>query len=111
MPEKLQCPCGRIIDSANDYDAIYLRHEVREVAILCPNNNCYLRELGYVRFEIDGDEAKVKEAAFYSPYITWNIDQLGNEKAIENLKTHLHELVSKVIDWRKIANKTSEKRA
>lgn len=103
MSEKLQCPCGRIIDSPKGYKALYLMKNLREIAILCPNDNCHLRELGYVRFEIEGQEVRYKTAAFYPPYVSWNIAQLGNEKAVEALKTHLHELVAKVIDWRKIA--------
>jgi len=102
---KLQCPCGRIIDGPKGYKALYLRRGLREIAILCPNDSCHIRELGYVRFEIEDREAKIKTAAFYPPYISWNINQLGNEKAVEALKTHLHELVAKVIDWQKIAGK------
>lgn len=102
MSEKLQCPCGRIIDSPRGYKALYLSKGSREIAILCPNDNCHLRELGYVRFEIDGLVAKYKAAAFYHQYVSWNIAQLGSEKAVETLKKHLHELVANGINWQKI---------
>lgn len=105
MSEKLQCPCGRIIDSPRGYKALYLRRGPREIAILCPNDNCHVRELGGVKFEIEDGEVRSKTAAFYPPYVRWNISQLGNDKAVEALKTHLHELVAKVINWQKIARK------
>jgi hypothetical protein len=104
MSEKLQCPCGRIIDSPKGYKALYLRG-LREIAIICPNDNCHVRELGYVSFEVEGREVRFKTAAFYRPYVSWNVNQLGNEKAVEVLKAHLHELVAKIIDWQKIARK------
>ena len=100
--EKIQCPCGRVIETPEEYKALYLKHELKEIDILCPNDACYLRELGYVRFEIEGGKAKFKEASFYPPFVTWNSGRLGFETAEKMLKSHLKE-VSKRIDWGRLS--------
>lgn len=105
--EKIQCPCGRIIESGDEYKVLYLKHEMREIDVLCPNDGCYLRELGYVRFGLEKKKAKFKEASFYPPYVTWNSGRLGFEKAEEMLKSHLGEIVVK-IDWKRIGRETKE---
>ena len=43
--EYVQCPCGRVIKDPEEYKVVYLKHEMREIDILCPNDSCYLREL------------------------------------------------------------------
>ena len=32
--EKIQCPCGRIINSPEEYKIVYLKHELQEIDIL-----------------------------------------------------------------------------
>ena len=106
MSEKVQCPCGRIIEDAHEYKLLYLKKELSEIDVLCPNDTCYLRELGYVRFDMKGDEAKFKEASFYPPFVTWNAGRVGAEKAEKLLKAHLRQIAIKEIDWKMIAKVT-----
>jgi len=106
MSEKVQCPCGRIIENAREYKLLYLKKELSEIDVLCPNDTCYLRELGYVKFDMKGDEAKFKEASFYPPFVTWNAGRAGSEKAEKLLKAHLRQIVTKEIDWKMIAKVT-----
>ena len=103
--DRIQCPCGTFIEDPNDYKVLYLKHEMKEIDILCPNDACYLRELGYVKFEIENGKAKFKEASFYPPFVTWNSGRLGFEKADKILKEHLKAIV-KNIDWDRIGKAT-----
>jgi len=106
---KTQCPCGRDIEKAEEYTMLYLKKELREIDVLCPNDACYLRELGYIRFDFENGKAKFKEATFYPPFVTWNAGRLGYEKAERLLKAHLKGLVTKKINWDKIVKpKTAE---
>jgi hypothetical protein len=107
LPEKIQCPCGRVIGSSSEYKVLYLKKELHEIDILCPNDTCYLRELGYVRFDMHDKEAKFKDAAFYPPFVTWNSGRMGHEKAEKALKSHLKEIVTKQIDWDRISKGTT----
>lgn len=109
MPEKIQCPCGRVIENPGDYTLLYLKHELREIDILCPNDACYLRELGYVRFEFRDKQAKFKEATFYPPFVTWNSGRIGHENSEALLKSHLKEIVTKMIDWARISKGAASK--
>lgn len=99
---KVQCPCGREINHPSEYKLLLLKLEMKEIDILCPNDVCYLRELGYVKFDIKDSKLVFKEAVFYPPFVTWNASQLGSEKAEELLKLHLRILVSEVMDWSRI---------
>lgn len=106
MSERVQCPCGRVIESPSEYKVLYLKKELHEIDILCPSDTCYLRELGYVRFDMPDKEAKFKDAAFYPPFVTWNAGRMGHEKAEKILKSHLKEIVTKLIDWARISKGT-----
>jgi len=100
---KIQCVCGRIIESAADYKLLYLKKEQNEIDILCPNDVCYLRELGFIKFKIDENgNPKASSASFYPPFVTWNVSRLGKEVAMKLLKEHLRDLVTKFVDWDKI---------
>ena len=98
----VQCPCGRIIKDPTEYKILFLKRELQEIDILCPNDSCYLRELGYVKFDVSDGKAKFKEAAFYPPFVTWNAGRLGAEASEKLLKDHLRKIVTKIIDWKKI---------
>jgi len=106
MSERVQCPCGRTIENAREYKLLYLKKELSEIDVLCPNDTCYLRELGYVKFDMKGEEAKFREASFYPPFVTWNAGQMGHERAEKLLKAHLRQIVTKEIDWKMIAKVT-----
>jgi len=107
--EHIQCPCGRVIKSASEYKTLYLKKEVYEIDIICPNDTCYLRELGYIKFRIGEDnKIKITYAAFYPPFVTWNAARLGKEKANTMLKEHLRDLVKNYIDWDKVKRVTEE---
>ncbi len=100
--EKVQCPCGRVIEDPEEYKVLYLKHELQEIDILCPNDSCYLRELGYIKFEVEGNKAKFKEASFYPPLVTWNAGRIGWETAEKLLKSHL-KAVAKKLDWDRLS--------
>ncbi|MEM3648221.1 MAG: hypothetical protein QW506_03540 [Thermoproteota archaeon] len=98
MSPALICPCGRSIEDASEFKLLYLKKELNEIDILCPNDNCYLREVGYIKFEIVDGKPKFKEASFYPPFVTWNASQMGRDAAIAELKNTLKKLVER-IDW------------
>jgi len=101
--EPAQCPCGRIISHPSEYKLLFLKKEQNEIDILCPNDTCYLRELGYITFRIDDDgNVKVEKISFYPPFVTWNVGRMGREKATKVLKAHLRWIVKKGVDWEKI---------
>ncbi len=99
--ENIQCPCGRVIENPEEYKVLYLKHELQEIDILCPNDSCYLRELGYIKFELQEGKARFKEASFYPPFVTWNSGRLGADEAEAKLKNHL-KLIAKKIDWARL---------
>lgn len=102
MNSTVECPCGTVIESSQRYTLLFLKKELFEIDILCPNEMCYLRELGYVKFDMSGQEARFREASFYPPFVTWNTTQLGKEMTHEILKEHLKEIVTKQIKWKEI---------
>jgi len=107
MPD-LQCPCGRKISEASEFHLLFLKKELNEIDVLCPNDSCYLRELGYIRFDVVENKAKFKEASFYPPFVTWNSSQLGKGEAQDALKDMLRDIVRKQINWSKISTEKSE---
>jgi hypothetical protein len=104
----VQCPCGRYISDASEFKLIFLKKELNEIDILCPNDNCYLRELGFVKFDIKDEKPAFKEATFYPPFVTWNVSQLGKDQANKRLKEILRDMVKKHITW-EILLKTPQK--
>jgi hypothetical protein len=100
--ESVQCPCGRVIEDPEEYKVLYLKRELKEIDILCPNDSCYLRELGYIRFDVEKDKAKFKEASFYPPFVTWNSGRLGNEESEKIMKSHLKK-IAKRLDWERLS--------
>lgn len=100
--DTVQCPCGRLIDNPDDYKVLYLKRELQEIDILCPNDSCYLRELGYIKFDVKGEKAKFREASFYPPFVTWNSGRVGSDSAERLLKDHLKRIASK-IDWQRLS--------
>jgi hypothetical protein len=103
MTSSVQCPCGRTITNAGEYNLVLLRKEQGEIDVLCPNDSCYLCEVGYLKFTMEEGKAKFQEAKFYPPFVTWNASQQGLEKASEGLKQHLKDLVTKFVNWKKIS--------
>lgn len=106
--EAIQCPCGRIIEDSKEYKVLFLKRELQEIDILCPNETCYLRELGYIRFDNVDGKAKFKEASFYPPFVTWNAGRVGSEESDVLLKKHLKQIAKK-IDWDKLVQPKSIK--
>ncbi len=97
---EIQCPCGTPINSPGDYRIIFLKKDLNEIDILCSNPDCYLKELGFIRFISDNEKGLFLERAkFYGPYVTWNATQLGKENAIKILRNHLMSVVRNEIDW------------
>lgn len=96
-----------MIENPDEYKVLYLKHEMREIDVLCPNDACYLRELGYVRFDLKKKKAKFTEASFYPPFVTWNSGRMSFDEAEKMLKHHLSDIVKK-IDWDRIGRETKE---
>ena len=95
----IQCPCGRYINEASEFKLLFLKKELNEIDILCPNETCYLRELGYMKFTVEDGKAKFREGSFYPPFVTWNSSQMGKEEAQGSLKKMLVDLVTKHVNW------------
>jgi hypothetical protein len=100
--ENIQCPCGRVIEDPEEYKVLFLKRELQEIDILCPNDSCYLRELGYIKFDVQEGKAKFKEASFYPPFVTWNSGRMGADEAETKLKNHL-KMIAKKVDWARLA--------
>ena len=98
----IQCPCGRIIRNPKEYRLVFLRRGALEVDILCPNEACYLKELGYVQFKLENDAVKFEKAEFYPPFVTWNSSRLGYDATSKILKEHLRKIVRELIDWDRV---------
>jgi len=96
----VQCPCGRQINGASEFKLLFLKKELNEIDVLCPNETCYLRELGFIKFDIVDGKPKFREASFYPPFVTWNKSQLGEEETEKSLRKMLKDIVTKYIDWR-----------
>ena len=105
--EDIQCPCGRTIEDPKEYKILFLKRELQEIDVLCPNDSCYLRELGYIKFELKDGEAKFKEASFYPPFVTWNSSRAGAGNAEKKLKTNLKQ-IAKRVDWKRLSKKEEE---
>ncbi len=104
--EILQCPCGRWIESPSDYKLMFLKKLDMEIDILCPNDACYLKELGCITFKIENGKLVWKEAKFYPPYVTWNYSQLGKKKAEKIMREHLKKIVTERVEWKKVKEET-----
>lgn len=107
----LQCPCGKDYESPDEYKIVFLKKDQCEIDILCVNPACHLKELGYIKFEVDREKMKIliEIAAFYPPYVTWNATRLGRENALKLLNEHLRHIIENRIDWKKIADETPSK--
>jgi hypothetical protein len=105
--ETIQCPCGREIEKPEDYKILFIKRELKEIDILCPNDACYLRELGYIQFEHKKKKAKFKEASFYPPFVTWNAGRIGSEEAEKLLKTQLKG-VAKRVNWKRLSEDSTK---
>jgi hypothetical protein len=101
--DNIQCPCGQIIEDFSKYHTLYLKKDLGEIDILCPNEFCYLRELGFLKFEInESDDIVFHKGRFYSPYVTWNATRMSEEKTIERLREHLIGITEKLVSWKKV---------
>jgi len=107
--DDIQCPCGTKITDPKQYKLVFLRKESLEIDILCPNDLCYLKELGFIKFEMDDEgNIKFKKAEFNTPYVTWNSSRLGYEKTSEELKKHLRKIILELVDWEKVKKNLEE---
>ncbi|MHA1979389.1 MAG: hypothetical protein ACW98I_20995 [Candidatus Hodarchaeales archaeon] len=108
----IQCPCGQAIHDYSGYSLLYLKKESDEggeIDILCKNDYCYLRELGYLKFRIDkARKILLEKGKFYAPYVTWNATRMTEEKTVEILKTHLVDITEKLVQWDKVTKRTRE---
>ncbi len=102
----IQCPCGKSINGYSDYSLLYLKKdsdEGGEIDIICKNDYCYLRELGYLKFRIDTNRKIILEKGkFYAPYVTWNATRMNEEKTVEILRKHLIDITEKLVQWEKV---------
>ena len=109
MSETIQCPCGKTIEDHTKYDLLYLKKD--EIDILCQNEYCYLRELGFLKFDIEAETSKINFEAgrFYAPYVTWNATRMSEEKTVEILRQHLIDITEKLVEWDKIKASAKKK--
>lgn len=102
MSDTIQCPCGETIKDHTNYELLYLKKD--EIDILCRNEFCYLRELGFLKFHYNKETEKIifDTGKFYAPYVTWNATRMSEEKTVEILKQHLINITEKLVEWDKI---------
>ncbi|NHJ01163.1 MAG: hypothetical protein EAX86_03430 [Candidatus Heimdallarchaeota archaeon] len=99
----VQCPCGYTIEDYRNYLLLYLKKEMEEIDILCPNEYCYLRELGFLKFNVtETGEIKFKKGRFYAPFVTWNATRMSSEMTVKILKQHLIDITEKSVRWDKV---------
>jgi hypothetical protein len=99
LKETIQCVCGTYIRSPADYGLVFLKKDQKEIDIICPNPECYLHELGFIRFKVENGKPQLVDARFYSPFCTWNASKMGRDLMEKKLKEHLVWLVEKGVDW------------
>lgn len=109
MSETIQCPCGQTIKGHTDYELLYLKKD--EIDILCQNEFCYLRELGFLKLDIDDETHKVsfQSGKFYAPYVTWNATRMSEELTVKVLRQHLIDITEKLVEWDKIAKSVKKR--
>ena len=106
---KVQCPCGVYIEK-DQYKLLYLKKDTGEIDILCHNDYCYLKELGFLKFHIDeNDKIDFDKGRFYSPFVTWNATRMSEENTIKELKTHLIHIAENMINWTKVVEDYKKK--
>jgi len=96
----VQCVCGTYIRSPADYDLVFLKKDQMEIDIICPNPDCYLHELGFIKFKVESGKPYLVDARFYSPFCTWNASRMGRETMEKKLRQHLIWLVEEGVDWK-----------
>lgn len=108
MPDKgnIQCPCGQIIGNSSEYNLLFLKKDLDEIDILCPNEFCYLRELGFITFKLAENTIKLNKGRFYAPFVTWNATRMSEEEIVSELRQHLIEICEKHIQWNRISVQT-----
>gem|GEM_PF-6995905 len=94
----VQCPCGRLIRSPREYRIFLFNIREHEINILCPNEGCYLGELGRIEFVTKARSWVIEEASFNSFFLSWNSDRLGEERTKALLESHLKNVIGG-IDW------------
>ena len=107
---EVQCPCGRIIRSPKEYRVFFMREIGNVVYLLCPNERCYVGELGNITFSIHGRSAKVDRAFFNMLFYSWNSEQLGEKTAKILLEDHLKTIVTRDINWQTISETAKRKK-
>ena len=77
---------------------------------MCKNDYCYLRELGYLKFNIDDSKKVILEKGrFYAPFVTWNATRMSEERTVTELKKHLVDITEKLVNWEKVTRSTDKK--
>jgi len=98
--ETVQCVCGTYIKSPADYGLVFLKKDQMEIDIICPNPDCYLHELGFIKFDVKDGKPRLVNARFYSPFCTWNASRMGTKAMEKKLREHLIWLVEEGVDWK-----------
>ncbi len=93
----LECPCGAKILHHGELRLEWKRENESQVHIICPDDSCYLREVGHIRFERNGHEVRLKKVMFYPPFSSWNLARLGRERGNKLLKLLARELVKRKV--------------
>ncbi|MHA2297731.1 MAG: hypothetical protein ACXADA_17010 [Candidatus Hodarchaeales archaeon] len=100
--EQIQCPCGQVIIDSSEYQLLFLKKEMNEIDISCPNEYCYLRELGFITFKWEKGDIVLDKGRFYAPFVTWNATKMSEEQTIKKLKKHLVDICEKHVQWDRI---------
>jgi len=95
----LECPCGARIAHPDELRFVWIGREKDRLDILCPDDSCYLREVGCIEFKRCGDEVRLKGVTFYRPFSSWNLSRLGRERGNKLLRDLARGLVRRKLSW------------
>ncbi len=102
----LECPCGAKIVHQGELRLALTQRGETQLYILCPDNSCYLREVGYIRFKRDGDKVRLNKVIFYPPFSSWNIARLGRERGSKLLRQLAAALMKREVSWKELDRRT-----
>ncbi len=100
----IQCVCGTYIKNPSDYGLVFLKKDQMEIDVICPNPDCYLHELGFIKFDMKNGKPELVDARFYSPFCTWNASRMGKDNMEKKLREHLIWLVEEGVNWKDVVN-------
>jgi len=98
-PQWLECPCGAKIVHQGELRLVWPQKDENQLYILCPDDSCYLKEVGYILLRRGGNEVRLNRVIFYPAFSSWNLARLGRERGNSLLKQLAKELRKRRVSW------------